>query len=100
VIYDSRNAIVGGDGKQFRFELIPFADVHWNNPVRKAGLFQKNRDLVAVGCDPVIEVDHRSRFLVAISVQKGERGPRDAFEQRPLGLRAGENPDAEQDAEQ
>src|SRR5260370_41547326 len=34
------------------------------------------------------------------SVEKGKSGPRDAFEQGAFGLRAGENPNAEQDAEQ
>ena len=33
-------------------------------------------------------------------IEQREHRPRDAFEQRPLGLRAGKNADAKQDAEQ
>ena len=79
-IDNRRNAIVGRDRKELWFELIAFTDVHRNDRVRKAGLFEKNRDLVAIGRGPVIQIDHWSRFLGGNSVEKGKRGPRDAFE--------------------
>jgi hypothetical protein len=47
-----------------------------------------------------MQVDHRSRLLVANSIQKGKCGPRDAFEQGPVRFGPSENPNAEQDAEQ
>jgi hypothetical protein len=39
-------------------ELIALADVHRNDFVRQAGLFEKNRDLVAVGRGPLIKINH------------------------------------------
>jgi hypothetical protein len=58
---DRRDAVVGGNAQEVRLELLALADVHRNDAVGDAGLFQKDRDLVAVGRRPIIEIDHGVR---------------------------------------
>ncbi|CFM29709.1 Uncharacterised protein [Bordetella pertussis] len=58
LIDDGRDAVVGRDGQEFRLELLALADVDGVYAVRQAGLFEKERDLVAVGSRPVVEIDH------------------------------------------
>ena len=43
-------------------ELLARADVHGHDLVRHPRLFQKHRDLVAVGRRPIVEIDHREPF--------------------------------------
>jgi hypothetical protein len=58
VINNCRNSIIRGDREELELELIAVADVHRNNFVPEASLFEKNRDLVAVGRGPVIKINH------------------------------------------
>ncbi|MNI83659.1 hypothetical protein D3C73_1404910 [compost metagenome] len=58
---DGGDAVVGRDGQKFGFELIAAADVHRMDLVGQAGFFKEQRDLVAVGGGPVVEIDHGVR---------------------------------------
>ncbi len=42
------NAVVRGDGEEFRLELLALADVHRHEVVGQPGLLEEDRDLVAV----------------------------------------------------
>src|SRR5262249_49257715 len=55
--------IVRRDRQKLLFELLALADVHRENLVRQAGLFEEDRDLVAVGRRPVMQVDHGERSI-------------------------------------
>jgi len=59
VVEDGGDAVVRRDLQEFRIELIALADVDRKDPVRKIGLFEEHRYLVAVRRGPVMEVDHR-----------------------------------------
>ena len=59
VIDHRRNAVVRRDREELRLELIALADIDRENLVLQPGLFQKDRDLVAVRRGPVIQIDHR-----------------------------------------
>ena len=50
--------LLGRDREKFALELLAFADVHRKNLVRQPGFLEEDRDLVAVWCGPVMQVDH------------------------------------------
>jgi hypothetical protein len=52
------DAVVRGDGEEFRLELLALADVHRHEVVGQPGLLEEDRDLVAVRRGPIVEVDH------------------------------------------
>jgi hypothetical protein len=54
-----RNAVVRGDGEEFRLELLALADIHRHDVVGQPGLLEEDRDLVPIGRGPIVEVDHR-----------------------------------------
>jgi hypothetical protein len=58
-IDDGRHAVVGADRQEGRLELIAPADVAGHDPIGQAALLQQNRDLLAVGRGPEMQVDHR-----------------------------------------
>src|SRR3984893_14231745 len=58
LIDDGRHPGFRRDGKEFGAELFARADVHRDDGVWHAGLFEKKSDLVAVGGRPIIQVDH------------------------------------------
>ena len=58
LIDHGRDAVVRGHREEFGFELLALADVHRLDVVGKPGLLEEDRDLVAVGRGPIIDVDH------------------------------------------
>jgi hypothetical protein len=54
------NTVVRRDRQKLWLELIALADVDRENLVLQPGLFEEDRDLVAVRRGPVIKVDHRA----------------------------------------
>jgi DNA-binding Lrp family transcriptional regulator len=60
VIDDGGNAVVWRKAQKVRLELVAGTDVHRHDLVRKPGFLEKDRDLVAVGRRPVVQVDHGS----------------------------------------
>jgi hypothetical protein len=63
LVDDGRDAVVGRDPEEVGGELFTLADVDRQDAVFDAGLFQKHRELVAVGGGPVVKVDHGFSFL-------------------------------------
>ena len=58
MIHDRRDAVVRRNREKLRRKLLAFADVDRLDLIGKTGLFQKDRDLVAVWCGPVVQIDH------------------------------------------
>ena len=58
VVDDGGDAVVWRHRQKLRLELLAFADIDGNDFVLKSGLFEKNRDFVAVRRGPVMYVDH------------------------------------------
>jgi hypothetical protein len=58
MVDDRRDAVVGGDFQEIRLELLALADVDRMYLVGQAGLFEEQRDFMAVGGGLVIQVDH------------------------------------------
>ena len=70
--------LFGEIGEEVRLELLALADVDREHLVGRAGLFEKDRDFVAVRRGPVIQVDHqcvpsvqRRSAAVIISIDRG-----------------------------
>ncbi len=59
--------LFGAIAQKFRLELIALADVHRMNLIRQAGLFEKHRDLMAVGRRPIIKLDHPRLLARAVA---------------------------------
>jgi len=57
MIDDGGHAVVGGDGQEFRPELLAFGDVHRMHDIRKPAFLEHDRDLPAVRRRPEIEID-------------------------------------------
>ena len=78
VVDDGRHAVIGGECQELGFELIAGADVDRLDRVIEAGLFEKQRDLVAVRRGPVVEFNHRDRCpslwhcRVGLALQRAE----------------------------
>src|SRR6185503_11006470 len=53
MIEDRRDAVVGRHLEKMRLELFSLPDIDRKNLVWRAGLFEKNRDLVAVWRGPI-----------------------------------------------
>ncbi len=65
VIDDGGDAVIGRDFQELAIELFAFSDVDRNDFILKPRLFEEDRDLMAVGGGPVIDVDHRADSLNA-----------------------------------
>lgn len=63
VVYDRRNAIVGGYRQKLQFKLLSRADVDRFDGIGETGFFQKYGDLMAIGRGPVVNIDHLLFFL-------------------------------------
>lgn len=50
--------LLGADLQKLRLELIAGGDVHRLDLVRKLRLLQQDGDLPAIGCGPVIKINH------------------------------------------
>lgn len=57
-IHDRRHAIVGTDLQTFRTELIPPADICWNDLILESSFFQEYRDFLPVRCRPIVKFDY------------------------------------------
>ena len=55
--------LFGDTSRNLRSNCSPFPMLIGNDFVFQPGLFEKDRDLVAVGSRPVIEIDHRANSL-------------------------------------
>ncbi len=78
MVDDRGHAVVRRNPEELRPELLARADVHRDDPVRGAGLFEEDRDLVTVGRRPIVQVDHRhvSGVLFSGSPLAGRRQAR------------------------
>src|SRR6202022_2221164 len=70
MINHGRNAIGGRNGQELRLELLTPADIYRNDFVGSPGLLEKDRDLVAVGRRPVVEVYHRVVSYLPCSIAR------------------------------
>ena len=71
LVDDGGDAVVGRDGEELGLELVAPADVDRVDVVGQAGFFEEQRDLVAVGRGPVIEIDHGGVLFVAPAAAAG-----------------------------
>src|SRR5690606_24675118 len=58
MIDDSGDAVVRRDLEKLGSKLLALADMHRDDAVLQSGLLEKDADLVAIGCSPVVQVDH------------------------------------------
>ena len=58
MIHDRRYAVVRRNREKLRRKLIAFTDIDRLDLIGETGLFQKDRDLVAVRRGPVVQIDH------------------------------------------
>ena len=58
IVDDRRHAVVGADRQELGLELVALGDVDGEDPVGDARLLDEDRDLVAVGRRPVVQIDH------------------------------------------
>ena len=56
---DCRDAVVGGNGKEFGFELLARADADRVDAVFDARFFKHHRYLHAIGRGPAVQFNHR-----------------------------------------
>jgi hypothetical protein len=69
---DRRDAVVGGNLKEFGFELFVLGDVHGVRLVGHAELFERDGDLAAVGRGPSVQVDQGDTSSCGVSLGGSE----------------------------
>jgi Predicted Permease Membrane Region len=59
MVDDRRHLVVGCDPQKVFLELLVLLEIDRHHPIGKPGFLQVHRDLVTVGCGPVMQIDHR-----------------------------------------
>ena len=54
-----RHAVVGIEFQELRLELVAAPDIARDEVVIEAQLLEQDRDLLAVGCRPKMQIEHR-----------------------------------------
>ena len=61
MIDDGGHAVIWREGEKFRFELVTCTDIDRHNLVIQAGFFKEQGDFMAVGCRPIIQINHEPK---------------------------------------